>query len=90
MYLSLPSSGAGTSGDSCSEIFRGESAFSEAESKAIRDGVLPLGSNLKAYFTLHAYSQLWMTPYGHSKAHPPDYQDQVTGEICNLLNLLAF
>ncbi|KAG8196506.1 hypothetical protein JTE90_012322 [Oedothorax gibbosus] len=69
--------GAGTSGDSCSEIFRGEAAFSEAESRAIRDGVLRLGSNLKAYFTLHAYSQLWMTPYGHSKAQPPDYQDQI-------------
>ncbi|GBN38090.1 Carboxypeptidase A2 [Araneus ventricosus] len=69
--------GAGTSGDSCSEIYRGESAFSEEESKAVRDGVLSLGPRLKAYFTLHSYSQLWMTPYGHSKATPPDYQDQM-------------
>ncbi|GIY91007.1 carboxypeptidase B [Caerostris darwini] len=67
----------GTSGDSCSEIFRGEGAFSEEESKAVRDGVLSIGPRLKAYFTLHSYSQLWMTPYGHSREVPPDYQDQM-------------
>ncbi|XP_035226654.1 carboxypeptidase B-like [Stegodyphus dumicola] len=69
--------GPGTSGDSCSEIYRGESAFSEAESQAIRDGVLRLGSRLKAYFTLHSYSQLWMTPYGHSRTNPPDHADHM-------------
>ncbi|GIY94709.1 carboxypeptidase A1 [Caerostris extrusa] len=69
--------GPGTSGDSCSEIFRGEGAFSEEESKAVRDGVLSIGPRLKAYFTLHSYSQLWMTPYGHSREIPPDYQDQM-------------
>lgn len=69
--------GPGTSADSCSEIFRGSAAFSEAESRAIRDGVLSIGSRLKAFFTLHSYSQLWMTPYGHSRETPPDYEDQL-------------
>ncbi|XP_054721046.1 carboxypeptidase B-like [Uloborus diversus] len=69
--------GPGTSSDSCSEIFRGDSAFSEAESRAVRDGVLRLGKRLKAYFTLHSYSQLWMTPYGHSRKNPPDYDDHM-------------
>ncbi|XP_042908094.1 carboxypeptidase B isoform X2 [Parasteatoda tepidariorum] len=69
--------GPGTSGDSCSEIYRGASAFSEAESSAIRDGLKALGNRVKAYFTLHAYSQLWMTPYGHSRANPPHYDEQM-------------
>lgn len=76
--------GASTSGDPCSEIYRGESAFSEIESRAIRDGVLALQNRLKAYFSIHAYSQLWMTPYGYTRDYPPHYSQQM-----NALRLAA-
>ncbi|XP_054721045.1 carboxypeptidase B-like [Uloborus diversus] len=69
--------GASTSGDSCSDIYRGPSPFSEAESQAIRDGVTNIGSRLKAYFSIHSYSQLWMTPYGYTRDHPKDYEDHM-------------
>ncbi|XP_013778480.2 carboxypeptidase B-like [Limulus polyphemus] len=68
--------GKGTTDDICSDIYRGESAFSEPETRAIRDAVLQLKGRLKAYFTLHSYSQLWMCPYGHSLTYPLNYNDQ--------------
>ncbi|KAL1431753.1 hypothetical protein MTO96_013860 [Rhipicephalus appendiculatus] len=71
--------GAGTSGHPCSDIFRGAQAFSEAESRAIRDAVLELGSRIKGYVTVHSYSQLIMVPYGHGRgSYTRDYADQIS------------
>ncbi|UYV76292.1 CPO [Cordylochernes scorpioides] len=64
--------GASTSTTPCSQIFKGDSAFSEAESVAVRDGVLSLGSRLKAYFSLHSFSQIWMCPHGYRWSEPSD------------------
>ncbi|XP_076352803.1 carboxypeptidase B-like [Tachypleus tridentatus] len=69
--------GQGTSNDACSDIYRGESAFSEPETRAIRDGLLQLKGRLKAYFSFHSYSQLWMCPYGYVKNYPSNYNNQL-------------
>ncbi|KAH6926107.1 hypothetical protein HPB50_014447 [Hyalomma asiaticum] len=74
-----PFGGAGTSGHPCSDIFRGTQAFSEAESRAIRDAVLELGSRIKGFVTVHSYSQLIMVPYGHGRGtYTRDYADQIS------------
>uniref|UniRef100_A0A914ELD3 ShKT domain-containing protein n=1 Tax=Acrobeloides nanus TaxID=290746 RepID=A0A914ELD3_9BILA len=68
----------GTSYFPCSEIFHGAGAFSEPETRAVRDAVLSpefLGK-IDAFITLHAYSQLWIYPYSHKKfSYPSDVED---------------
>ncbi|CAN8024745.1 unnamed protein product [Ixodes persulcatus] len=70
--------GPGTSSHPCSDIYRGSAAFSETESRAIRDALVGLGSRTKAYVTVHSYSQLIMVPYGHGRGtYTKDYADQI-------------
>jgi len=65
--------GAGTSGDPCEDTYRGPSAFSEPESRAVRDYILS-HKDIKAVVTIHAYSQMWFIPYGDQYKHyPADY-----------------
>jgi murein tripeptide amidase MpaA len=67
--------GLGTSGDKCDDIYRGESAFSEPESKAVRDFVTS-HKDIKAFLTIHAYSQMWFYPYGDArKKYSPDVEE---------------
>ncbi|KAH7728536.1 Peptidase M14 [Aphelenchoides avenae] len=68
----------GSSNDLCSDIFQGTSAFSEPESRAIRDKILSpeLRGKVDAFITLHTYSQMWIHPYNHErKAFPADILD---------------
>ncbi|XP_013782742.1 carboxypeptidase B-like [Limulus polyphemus] len=67
--------GEGTSKDPCSEIYCGEYAFSEKETQAIRDALLAIKSQIKAFFSFHSYSQLWMIPYGYTTAKVPNYNN---------------
>lgn len=67
--------GASTSSNPCSDIFRGDSAFSEKETQAIRDTVLDLGKDLKIFISLHSYSQMWMFPWGYSAKKSPHHDD---------------
>ncbi|XP_067145061.1 carboxypeptidase B-like [Centruroides vittatus] len=69
--------GASTSGTPCSPIFKGDGAFSEAETIAIRDAVWKIRHRLKAYFTLHSFSQLWMCPYGYSTLPSDDFSEHM-------------
>ncbi|XP_071543633.1 carboxypeptidase B-like [Panulirus ornatus] len=68
--------GPGTSNSPCSDIYHGVSAFSEKESQAVRDSINALGGRVKMYFTIHSYSQLWMTPYGYTSSLPANYDEQ--------------
>uniref|UniRef100_A0A1I8ERA5 Peptidase M14 domain-containing protein n=1 Tax=Wuchereria bancrofti TaxID=6293 RepID=A0A1I8ERA5_WUCBA len=69
----------GSSSSPCSNVYRGKYAFSEPETqliffnfffftilKAVRDALLSLRNRIKAYITLHTYSQLWIYPYSHA------------------------
>ncbi|CAH1265620.1 CPA2 [Branchiostoma lanceolatum] len=68
--------GPGTSSDPCSDIYHGPRAFSEVETQAVSDWVLANSQDIKAYLGVHAYSQMWMTPYGWTYNTPPDYEEQ--------------
>jgi len=70
--------GEGTSGYVCSDIYRGAKAFSEIETKTISEFLTQIHSQqtLKLYIDVHAYSQLWFTPYGYSdNSYPNDYSE---------------
>ncbi|XP_047736396.1 inactive metallocarboxypeptidase ECM14 [Hyalella azteca] len=64
--------GAGTSGNSCSETYRGPSAASEPETQHVQAAITALAPEAAALFSIHSYSQLWMYPYGYTSDLPPD------------------
>ena len=60
----------GASNNPCDGSYRGESPFSEAESQAVRNGVQQMKNTygkdrIAAFISIHAHSQLWMSPYGN-------------------------
>jgi len=68
----------GTSFFPCSEIFSGNTAFSEPESRNIRDAIMTsdLKGRIHALITMHAYSQLLIYPYSNKKHfYPADVED---------------
>jgi len=65
--------GAGTSSNPCSDIYHGKYGFSEIEVKQVSDLLRTL--NLKAYFNVHAYSQLLLTPWSYTTSYPSDYNE---------------
>ncbi|XP_015784758.1 carboxypeptidase B isoform X2 [Tetranychus urticae] len=67
--------GKGTSGDTCSDIFRGSKPFSEPETRAIRDLVLGASPRVLAFLDMHSYSQVWLYPWGYGEQLPDDHQD---------------
>uniref|UniRef100_A0A8C4XZM7 Carboxypeptidase A1 n=1 Tax=Gopherus evgoodei TaxID=1825980 RepID=A0A8C4XZM7_9SAUR len=68
--------GAGASSNPCSETYHGPYANSELEVKAIVDFVKSHG-NIKAFISIHSYSQLLMYPYGYTRTQAADYQELV-------------
>jgi len=67
---------AGTSTNKCSESYQGPSAASEVEVQAIQSFICDRKATLKGYVNFHAYSQLWMSPWGWTDALPADYTKQ--------------
>ncbi|XP_059027849.1 carboxypeptidase A2 isoform X2 [Mustela lutreola] len=57
--------GPGASSNPCSDSYRGPYANSEVEVKSIVDFIKSHGK-IKAFITLHSYSQLLMFPYGYT------------------------
>ncbi|CAB3234180.1 unnamed protein product [Arctia plantaginis] len=73
--------GKGASINPCSEIYRGEAAFSEPESKAISDFFATTATKFTAYLTYHSYGQYLLYPWGYDNTLPPDYKElQSVGE----------
>ncbi|KAG2459841.1 CBPA1 Carboxypeptidase, partial [Polypterus senegalus] len=66
--------GPGASSQPCSETYRGPRANSEKEVKAIVDFVQAHG-NIKAFVSIHSYSQLLLYPYGYTSTPVPDKQE---------------
>ncbi|KAM4672487.1 carboxypeptidase A2-like [Amazona ochrocephala] len=66
--------GPGASNNPCSDSYRGPSANSEVEVKSIVDFIRNHG-NIRAFLTLHSYSQLLMYPYGYKCTQPADYAE---------------
>ena len=68
--------GPGSSGNTSSDIYRGTKAFSEPETRAIRDDVTST-PNVAMFFDVHCYSQLVLWPYGYNDTEP----EGLPGEI---------
>lgn len=67
--------GAGTSSSPCSETYHGSRPFSEVEVRNVASYLYRNRRNLIGYMDIHAYSQLWMTPWGYKRAYPKDYAE---------------
>ncbi|KAK8782959.1 hypothetical protein V5799_015700, partial [Amblyomma americanum] len=63
----------GSSSKACSEVFAGNKAFSEPETKAIANFIYARRREIMAYITFHSYSQLWLTPWGYTALKPANY-----------------
>ncbi|NXC54940.1 CBPA1 Carboxypeptidase, partial [Aleadryas rufinucha] len=65
---------AGASSNPCAETYHGPYANSEPEVKSIVDFVKSHG-NIKAFISIHSYSQLLLYPYGYTTTPVPDQQE---------------
>ncbi|XP_038562516.1 carboxypeptidase A1-like [Micropterus salmoides] len=63
--------GAGASSNPCSETYRGPRANSESEVKSIVDFVKS-HNNIKAFVSIHSYSQMLLYPYGYTRTPAKD------------------
>ncbi|OQR70620.1 carboxypeptidase A2-like [Tropilaelaps mercedesae] len=54
----------GASADPCAQTYRGPSAFSESESRAVRDYIGGIKNDLSLYLSVHSYGQYLLAPYG--------------------------
>lgn len=78
----------GASSNPCSETYRGKFPNSEVEVKSIVDFVTSHG-NIKAFISIHSYSQLLLYPYGYTSEPAPDKEELVGDDPdCPLSGLL--
>ena len=63
--------------DPCSSGYGGPAAFSEIETKTIRDLLNDNKGRVKAALFIHSFSQLWLSPYGVNAELPADYPEMV-------------
>lgn len=66
--------GPGASPNPCNPTFRGTREFSEPESRALASLVKQM-KPLIAFFSVHAYSQYILTPYGYTYDRPHDSEE---------------
>ncbi|XP_015727144.1 carboxypeptidase B isoform X2 [Coturnix japonica] len=65
----------GASSRPCDSTYCGSAPESEKETKALADFIREHLSTIKAYLTIHSYSQLLLFPYSYTYAHPKDYSE---------------
>ncbi|XP_045351605.1 carboxypeptidase A2 isoform X2 [Leopardus geoffroyi] len=66
--------GPGASQNPCSDSYRGPQATCEVEVKSIVNFIQSHG-RIKAFITLHSYSQLLMFPYGYTCTKPDNFDE---------------
>ncbi|OQV13966.1 putative Carboxypeptidase B2 [Hypsibius exemplaris] len=57
----------------CTEVYAGAFPFSEPEVAALSDLVEYYRERIALYVSLHAFSQVILSPFGHSSGKSPDY-----------------
>lgn len=65
----------GASNQGCADTFRGETAFSEPETQAVRDAVNKLKGRCKFYLSLHSYGNYILYPWGWTSKLPDTWED---------------
>ncbi|XP_051175444.1 zinc carboxypeptidase-like [Leptopilina boulardi] len=68
----------GASSFPCAETYAGSVAFSEPETKSMANYIKSISNELFAYISFHSYSQLLMFPYGHTKDHLDNYEEELS------------
>ena len=61
----------------CSETYRGAHPFSEVEIVNVAKFLASKGDRVVGYMDIHAYSQLWMFPWGYTKIPAKDNEELV-------------
>lgn len=69
----LASLGVGASDNPCSETFGGPEAFSDPESRALRDFYVERKEDIKVYLAFHSYGQYILSPWGYTYEHVHNY-----------------
>ena len=72
------SKGVGTSSYPCQDTYHGKKPFSEVEVASVARYLYGIRTKLVAYYNIHAYSQLWMTPWSYTTTYPRDYAEIVS------------
>ncbi|XP_037711444.1 zinc carboxypeptidase [Drosophila subpulchrella] len=68
----------GASSDPCAEDYGGPNPFSEPEVQALADFVSSNKEKINVLLAFHSYSQLLLSPYGHTKEEfPPNFDDMM-------------
>lgn len=70
--------GGGSSGDPCSDIYRGASAYSSPEVNAEQAYLSSIYGRLFSYVDIHSYGGQFMSPWGYTTQLPPDYNQMLT------------
>ncbi|XP_054241975.1 carboxypeptidase B [Indicator indicator] len=65
----------GASKNPCDATYCGSAPESEKETKALADFIREHLSTIKAYLTIHSYSQLLLFPYSYTYKLPSDYEE---------------
>ncbi|NXI23960.1 CBPB1 Carboxypeptidase, partial [Sterrhoptilus dennistouni] len=65
----------GASSSPCASTYCGSAPESEKETKALADFIREHLSTIKAYLTIHSYSQLLLFPYSYTYNLPSNYQE---------------
>lgn len=71
----------GASSNQCSETFGGRSAFSEPETRAIRDFYNSIAGRTRFFLSLHAFGQYVLLPYGHQTGPSHNHGNLVGGAM---------
>ncbi|VDN54106.1 unnamed protein product, partial [Dracunculus medinensis] len=79
----------GSSTDPCSEIYQGSYAFSEPETRAVRDFIAVHRDQIKAFLTFHSYSQILMYPFGHQVRTYSNDVDELKNTAVQAANALG-
>lgn len=80
----------GASKEPCDDTYCGSSPESECETKNVASFIRKHKSTMKAYISVHSYSQLLMFPYGFTFDHVANYKtlDAIAGEAVRQLTRL--
>ncbi|XP_030383024.1 zinc carboxypeptidase-like isoform X2 [Scaptodrosophila lebanonensis] len=83
----------GASDNPCAETYAGLSAFSEPETKALSEYISGIKDKVNVLFAFHSYSQVLLSPYGHTDEEFPDNYDdllQVAKAYADAVNSLQY
>ncbi|XP_078343356.1 carboxypeptidase B-like [Oculina patagonica] len=64
--------------DLCCEVYPGDRPFSEKESSNVANYLAKRSSELVAFFDIHSYSQMWLSPWGWKDDMPTEYSQMET------------